>query len=436
MLLNKKSQLGDLSIIEVYEYFDMPTLYCAKDKVMGTYYIVFWCDKKSEPVHKEGWLYLPISKNKLNLLRAKRISFREAYEQPERGYYLAYIGKDPEQDEVTFIRQKDLPDDFLPTEGFYVDSIDKWSSSPEESWIFRLVVKNVNKKTHKVAADISNAIQEQFTELFKSAMSLFDLSNKRVFNLYELGADFSSVDVRLGANDEELAYKALDVLENVFTAGNIEQLNEALSKYSLDTHQIEQFYNKIVSSNVNVKIIPKYIGNEIVLDNQSVKEKLDPLKNTNLTSISSIDVPQANDIETILKVMDLVDHGKTLTHDNFENINSPRQVSYYVDAAKALGLLTRKNEITSEGSFLLTRKSNHIKYQVLANLFELSECGTKWMRYCEKSDISELDPNSAEQFLLNCVSSLSEKTAKRRATTLKKWLADLQPYKIEYKEDI
>jgi len=69
----------------------------------------------------------------------------------------------------------------------------------------------------------------------------------------------------------------------------------------------------------------------------------------------------------------------------------------------------------------------------LADRFESTDFGWAWMTWARVQYMTELNPETAADFLINSVPDLNETTAKRRASTLAKWLTELQPYHRKYK---
>ncbi len=77
-------QLGELEIIEVYEYFNMPLLFSCKNLV-GSFYIVLCAEDLPE---HDMWLYTEVSLKRLNLLRSGVINVHDVFAKPEMGRLL------------------------------------------------------------------------------------------------------------------------------------------------------------------------------------------------------------------------------------------------------------------------------------------------------------------------------------------------------------
>lgn len=77
-------QLGELEVIEVYEYFNMPLLFSCKNLV-DSFCIVLCADDLPE---HDMWLYTEISLKRLNLLRFGLINVHDVFAKPEMGRLL------------------------------------------------------------------------------------------------------------------------------------------------------------------------------------------------------------------------------------------------------------------------------------------------------------------------------------------------------------
>jgi len=66
--------------------------------------------------------------------------------------------------------------------------------------------------------------------------------------------------------------------------------------------------------------------------------------------------------------------------------------------------------------------------RLLANQFLSSNIGSSWLKWSNVNDPSNIQSDSAYQFLIEVCPSLSENTAKRRAQTLKSWFEVFHPY--------
>lgn len=65
---------------------------------------------------------------------------------------------------------------------------------------------------------------------------------------------------------------------------------------------------------------------------------------------------------------------------------------------------------------------------IIASSFQSTDCAMAWKKWAECKDMKDLQPDSAAQFIKDCVPGLSDNTSGRRGSTLKIWLKTLSPY--------
>lgn len=141
-------------------------------------------------------------------------------------------------------------------------------------------------------------------------------------------------------------------------------------------------------------------------------------------SIAKELVPQANTPERLVKALELTRDG--LPVDERSLGVSPRQVGYYTDAVKLLGLLSEEGRLTCAGRALLTLEGN-ARWARFAIAFEQSACGQAWVAWCRVKSICNVDPDTAAPFV-GQVTSLADTTFKRRASTLRRWWRRFIPH--------
>ena len=141
--------------------------------------------------------------------------------------------------------------------------------------------------------------------------------------------------------------------------------------------------------------------------------------------LRSIDVPQADSIERVFDVVEIINRGNEPTADGLDV--EPRQVAYYRRAAISLGLLEESGRLTAAGDRLVSL--NEVgKFSLAAVLFETSACGGAWTDWSNARTLADVDENTAVAFLTDTVRGLSESTALRRSKTLIAWHRVLMPY--------
>jgi hypothetical protein len=129
----------------------------------------------------------------------------------------------------------------------------------------------------------------------------------------------------------------------------------------------------------------------------------------------------------MLRVVGVVVERGVVTPDDIAELNSTRQIAYYKQAARILGLFDAKNEPTDRArapAGLTEEEQRRLLYFV----FEDSDVGRAWRRWSGVERLTQVDPDTASEFLTACATGLSGTTPGRRATTIRRWLIELRPF--------
>lgn len=138
-------------------------------------------------------------------------------------------------------------------------------------------------------------------------------------------------------------------------------------------------------------------------------------------------VPQANTVALVFQGIDAMLKRGHIDIGDIDGLSSRRQINYYRQGARILGLLDQDNELT-ERARSLVGLSQKDRFRLAAVYFEDSDIGRAWRTWSAADHIVEVDPDSAASFLAQCVVGLSGDTLPRRASTLRKWHFELAPY--------
>lgn len=201
-----------------------------------------------------------------------------------------------------------------------------------------------------------------------------------------------------------------------------------LEKNDIDIKVFLNFLKTIELSSVDFELRSSASPDQIIkLYKNDAELYLLKLKKRALSYISSIRVPQGNDIEKVFQYVEIKWKGEPVTAENL-NVDS-RLVDYYRHAALILGFLEYNGELTPQGE-RLALSDESTRYRITANAFEASECAWAWMNHCDITSLADIDANTAMDFLSQCCPSLSGDTISRRANTLKSWCKQLKPHYI------
>jgi hypothetical protein len=158
-------------------------------------------------------------------------------------------------------------------------------------------------------------------------------------------------------------------------------------------------------------------------------EDVSPMEDSEPTRIIvlSHDVPQADNLKKVLLFVSLLIQDKSsieIVREKFlkGSKNSSRNFSYYRQAAEVLGLIDWRSHPTNASFVLNHLPTTEKKMRLLASQFLSSNVGSSWLKWSSVNDLSDVQPDSAYQFLIEVCPSLSKTTAKRRAETLESWL--------------
>lgn len=112
-------ELGELEIVEVYEYYDQPVLYSCKNAA-GHLYLVVAADENDKYV---TWLCVAVSTERLNLVRSGKIDLHDAFASPENPYAIQVrvpYDKDASH-QIDFTQSNQISEDMFPIPGECLD---------------------------------------------------------------------------------------------------------------------------------------------------------------------------------------------------------------------------------------------------------------------------------------------------------------------------
>ncbi len=431
-LLPLNTALGELRVTEIYDYFDGPKLFCASNS-LDSLFLVYWCDKKDDGA--EGWLYLPITEVKLEALRQSQLSLRDAFLSPENnGLYHVYTAINSSDDIATYYSENEIDKLLFPPEDEFISYDDisfigMQSESFDEGkieWNHEVRIRKNNKKTFPSSEAVTSVLY-LWTDIIQSVMS----SLKKNQTIYPVMAQPGSFKMKFNTLHKEIGDEALVRLNDIIQSNN--DIVEKLYKAEIEPYKLKELFEIAVKFKLKIEISPKnksQLSKPILINYDEASNWISLLEPVALSVLGTDKIPQANDIEKVVTVLEHKRDGIYIT-PNMINVTSDRQVKYYTDAGYTLGLLTKDGFLTSQGRFLLSKDDN-MRYVVMADRFESSDVGWSWISWSKINSMVDLNPDTASDFLLKVVPGLSINTAKRRATTLVMWLKVLTPYHRDY----
>ena len=223
--------------------------------------------------------------------------------------------------------------------------------------------------------------------------------------------------------------ECMPYIKNVFRILNESELPyQELTELGIDLKSVENLLAEVVDEKVKVQFSKEGLFEaELNITGERAAKVLAQLKDKSSSFVSSASVPQANDLEKVFRVVQLKQDFQPINPSDLD-LTTDRQVAYYLHAARVLGFLSNSNTINSVG-YQFSRLSKVDQMNIAAIRFESSDCGWAWLKWAGKSTLEELEPDSAQDFLLEMCPSLSSDTAIRRSKTLKKWQIELAIYR-------
>lgn len=432
-MLPMNTFLGNLKYYEIYSEFDGPKCFSLVNG-LEQYFLVYWAGYKKDE-NKDHWFYVFVSKKILDSLKRREVSIRDVYLNSDASPILIKTGavSSDSNNDFEFISKKYISGKSIPPADFFIDPEEIVSVQKSSNWVFDINISKRAKKNEFPSGESVRNILESFSELIESFMRA---GTREKPGIFPMSAVEGSFELKMGSTDVDKTLSALVAVSESINAGN--NIVEIAKRNNLDPVKLKEFIDVINSSSVNVVIKPKtfaVLKKEITLHTAMTEKAAELLENSTSMYISSALVPQANDIQKVIEVVEKRARGEILHYESIDELSSGRQVRYYTDAAYCLGLMKKNLSVTPAGYFLASRTDKTEKYQVLADRFESSEFGWAWMKHSNVNSMWELDPNSAKEFLIACVPGLSTDTARRRATTLAKWLLVLSRYRRKYQTE-
>lgn len=411
-----------LEIFEIYDEYLEPIFFSAVN-CWDEYFLVYWSGDYDDG-DTSKWLLCPISKRRLNDLAKLRISVPEVFSQQERELKVIVHNNRNNQ---SFI-DNNMDGINFPPEDFIFEPEDIEPVHPEAHWAFEI---GISKKQSNPSVSLVSKTIELVTDVISA---LIPDETRRNISFNPLNARYSSFNVRVGASDIDASDIAISRLWNLFQTEN--NVADLLSEYRLDAFRLKELLETSVESKATIKLTPKrpdvFDGEQLEIQPDRVVALLEQLSDVTRSFVDSIKIPQANELHRVIDLVVRKVDGLSITHTEIEGLSSSRQVKYYTDAAYTLGLMERNAVVTSSGRFLARLESRESQLCFVADKFETSEVGLAWIQWAGVESISELDGASAADFINQCARGLSKDTAKRRASTLQKWLKLLQGLSRRY----
>ncbi|MCG9708714.1 hypothetical protein L1D46_07830 [Pseudoalteromonas sp. Isolate3] len=416
--LPNNETFGEIEVVNVYSHYDVPRTFICATENLG-FVFSFWID---ETETHDSWYYVCISEEQISRLESGLIQLRDLF----IGNQIFQVDTPYDHTQIASVSQIEegmLDQEALPPVGFALKKIgynqycvDKF---PEESFFY-------NQNSHQVRISkprskkpiVWDAIPAVFGVWKKIHNEILESIDDLAGNIFITPgpAQIGSYKINFESSHNEIA---LNAAKNLFAG--LKEANgqlENLLELGVDLSLVEELLNSLSEHNLQFEIRGPS-GNIVeTINYRDLSASMETIFEYNQEKLPSSLVPQANDVERIITYIYNKSHGIPFTAES-EGIDQ-RQINYYMSASKMMGFVNH-GLLTPIGWKLSEATLEEEQYKILKDRFETSRCGWAWMKFCNVNSALELGPETAEDFLRERSTGLSESTLVRRASTLRKW---------------
>ena len=419
MILPAGTPLGNLHILEVWDFYDVPRLFVAQSASRSTY-VVFWT---AQTDHSDEWLYAAVSDIRLEGIRSGKIALREAFASPEDDCVFVVTTESDGSARVTPIRPTEIEPTKLPAADDMVrlrvdEAIEVHTTPSTHQASIHSVARGL-----EIPFDAVTDVLGVWRALFVGTMEALGATGA----LTPVAARVGSFAVTLRVDDPNITdavltriADALEIIEREADAGHLMELGVDLSALVELLEVLQQYAVRLeIRKDERDLIFSPTTRPGAERLNRSIREG---------RLLDTADIPQADEIERVFRVLELKAENSDVTSYTLGVVG--RQVSYYKQACRLLGYLDDANELTAAGHQLV-RLDPPDRLRTTAIQFEQSECGFAWLRWSGVRHLPEVAEDTATRFLEEA-SLLGRTTAPRRASTLRAWYRVLVPFHYRF----
>lgn len=396
----------------LYEYAGEPWIFTSRD-ASGSLLLAYLCE---EDTSHQRLIVTPSTEQAVADLLAGSLTTADALLSPQKMWVIdrTIVG-----DVVAAwsVRHEELPDDALPLPGVLL--LPHLVPSAKAVQEFKLAEYRGNGCP---SLDRVNRATKAFNEFWDSAV-------ERILGY--LGFDGAPL-VPQAAHTGSYVMEAAVEFPSGFDGPR--QVNTIIDRLNVEIGTREDgdvaalwwpLLDTLADAKLILTITPKNSSSALVVDPRKLKDWQLKLSELRPRYVDSKDVPQADELARIFRLVELRKQGTAVDADSLEVV--VRQVSYYKRAAKILGLLDEDESLTAAGR-LLAGLPEKERLRTCVVFFESSACGEAWIRWAKGSSLLDVTADSAESFLRSCAPSLHGDTIGRRAQTLRSWHSTLAPH--------
>lgn len=416
------TMMGTLRYKRVYEYFEEPRFFSAENEV-SSLFVVYWIGEDED---SDSWYIIPVSPTRLDLIERKRVDIRSVLvEQEQSFFYEVRAPYDRKIDPTWNVKDVSRVYDYaLPAQGLFISSVVPVLENGRIGEAIKYSTHEIHlEKSSKksagnlVLSHVSN-VCDCFSDLYDSLLEFSGLKDK-----------LRPVDARPGSFILSFQAEKLTAYEEVLRelSGLIERradIVDYIKNNGIDIQAFSNLLQSVVSTGTNMELKSNQTGEVIFLLTKAGAEfYLKVISRMSTLAVGGHQIPQADTLDKVFKVVEVKWSGEPCTVINTGL--QERHIFYYLHAAKVLGLLDTNSKVTAIGQKLV-QSERETQYKIAARCFEVSHIGWAWINWSEVENLSQIDPDSAEKFLLEQCHSLSKDTIVRRSRTLRHWGNELK----------
>ena len=257
--------LGQLEILETFEYYDQPVLFSCRNAA-GHLYLVVAADENEQ---HDTWLYAGVSEERLRLIRSGAIDLHDAFADPEDGCLIQAIVPYGDQGPPQFksIPANETPTDLLPVAGeclnLKTDTLPELGSPEEIAKSRKQEILHLTLNfdgvfmTEAPAGALSKIISTLQDVIYtigmiRSGSSQITEEIRRKMGISLIGVGAGSFDIRLASTDivdllshSEFGDTIEDFLELLNAGSNQEELKRPLGRLK---SRVAENYAKFLKS--------------------------------------------------------------------------------------------------------------------------------------------------------------------------------------------
>lgn len=420
----QNTMLGTLSYKRVYEFYEEPRFFSVENEV-NTLFVVYWID---EDDYSDSWYIIPVSPSRLEMIERKRICIRDALTNQEQPFfYQVQIPYDRKLQPIWNNKEsKQVFDLSVPVAGLFISSVvpilkngkvgEPISYSTHEIHL----EKSSKKGSNNLVLSHVSYVCDMFSDLYDRLLETAKCKDK----LRPVDARPGSFIISFQANELKSFEDSLKELSHL-----IEQRADIIPYIidkSIDIQSLTDLLQAVVETGTNMELSSNQTGDNVfVLTKAGAEFYLKKLSRLASLTVGGHQIPQADVLDNVYKLVEVVWSGDHLT--SVTTGLQERHIYYYKHAAKVLGLLDDFGKVTTSGQQLV-QSDKKTRNKIAARRFEVSHIGWAWISWSEVENLSQVDPDSALDFLVSQCHSLSRDTIERRSTTIKHWCRELKKH--------